>query len=51
MQKYRQIKNQALTNFIKNNQWYVIKKESKTFGRDIDKMNGIKKIGTKKRII
>ena len=26
MQKYRQIKNKALTNFIKNNQIYVIKK-------------------------
>jgi hypothetical protein len=29
MQKYKQIKNQALTNFIENNQMYVIKKGSK----------------------
>jgi hypothetical protein len=27
MQKYRQIKNKDLTNFIENNQMYVLKKD------------------------
>ena len=39
MQKYRQIKNQALTNFIENNQMYVIKKGSKIVRYLQDKKN------------
>ena len=51
MQKYKQIKNRALLNFLKNNQICAIKKELKKYNRDIDMISDSQKIEIKKRNI
>ncbi len=49
MQKYKQIKNNELVNFLQNNQICIIKKESKKYNK-VASIGDSKKIFTKKKI-
>ncbi len=49
MQKYKQIKNNELVNFLQNNQICIIKKESKKYNK-IASVGDSNKIFTKKKI-
>ncbi len=48
MQKYNQLKNQALLNFLENNQVCVLKKDSKKYDGNLDRKNRLQQTSKKK---